>query len=259
MSTFPTAFHQPSHLDDILPPTASSPFRWLLAGLHDMLAYPVISAVLGLAFTALCVLAYWFVASAPMFSATALVVLLLTGPYLAAAAYHVPLQRERADEPGASACIEGVRNRFLSIGLFAIVCALLVAAFTRLAGIAFALYYSSFASGPEIARIWTSGQQSISMLVFLVTASAVLVAVLFAVSAISLPLLVERNTDVITAMRTSLRTLRAHKLALALWVTLILVLTAAAILSQLVLMPVVFPLLAYATWHSYRQLGRDVT
>ena len=171
----------------------------------------------------------------------------------------MPLQRERGDEPGASACIEGVRNRFLSIGLFAIVCALLVAAFTRLAGIAFALYYSSFASGPEIARIWTSGQQSISMLVFLVTASAVLVAVLFAVSAISLPLLVERNTDVITAMRTSLRTLRAHKLALALWVTLILALTAAAILSQLVLMPVVFPLLAYATWHSYRQLVHDVT
>ena len=257
MSNYPNTYQQADRLDDILLPTASSPFRWLRAALQDMLASPVTSAAIGLAFTALCALAYWVVASMPMFSAAVLVLLLLTGPYLAAAAYHVPLQREHCNEPGASACVEGIRNRFLSIGLFAIVCALLVAAWTRLASIAFALYYGSFASGPEIARIWTSGKQSDSMLTFLITASAVLASILFALSAVSLPLIAERNTDVITAMRTSLRTLRAHKLSLAVWVVLIMALTGAALLSQLVLMPLIFPLLAYATWHSYRQLVHE--
>ena len=257
MSTYPDAYRQAGRLDDILPPTGSSPLRWLRAGLQDVTESPVTSATLGLAFTALCALAYYIVNSAPMFSVTVLVLLLMTGPYLAAAAYYVPLKREQGHKPSAAACLTGIRERFLSIGLFAIACALIVAAWTRLASIAFALYYGSFASGPEIARIWTSGQQSASMLIFLATASVVLASVLFAVSAASLPLITERNLNVITAMRTSLQTLRRHKSALALWVVLILALTTVAFLSQLILMPLVFPLLAYATWHSYRQLVHE--
>ena len=259
MSTYPNTHRHTDRLVDILPPTASSPFRWLRAGMSDLVASPMTSAALGVIFTALCAVAYMSIASIPMFSAAVLVVLLLTTPYIAAAAYFVPLQREYNDEPSASACVAGIRSRFLSIGLFAIVCALIVAAWTRLASIALALYYGSFASGSEIAQIWTSGQHSSSMLVFLIAASAVLASILFAVSAISLPLIVERNTDVITAMRTSVRTLRQHKLSLGLWVVAIVALTGAAFLSKLVLMPLIFPLLAYATWHSYRQLVRNIT
>ena len=254
MSSYSDSYHQAGRLSEILPPTETSPLRWLRAGIKDVIASPTASAVLGTSFTVLCLLAYLAMNSMPMLSAAILVVLLLIGPYLAAAAYFVPLQREYGDEPSATACIDGIRNRFLSIGLFSIVCAMIVAAWTRLASIAFALYYSSLATGPEIARIWTSGQQSPSILVFLVAASLVLAFVLFAVSAVSLPLIAERNTDVVTAIRVSLHTLSAHKLSLALWVILISALTSVAVLSKLVLMPLVFPLLAYATWHSYRQL-----
>ena len=259
MSTYLNTHQQAERLVDILPPTASSPFRWLRAGMSDLLSSPITSATLGLAFTGLCVLAYTAATIAPMFSAAILVMLLLTAPYLAAAAYYVPLQREYRDKPSVSACIDGVRNRLLSVGLYAVVCALIVAAWTRLATIAFALYYGNFASGPEFARVFASGEQSASLLIFLFAASIVLAFVLFAVSAISLPLITERNTDVVTAMRTSLRALLNNKLSLGLWMALIVTLTGAAFLSNLVLMPLIFPLLAYATWHSYRQLVRNIT
>ena len=254
MSTYPNSYYQADRLEHILPPTAAGPIGWLRSGLRDMVAAPVTTAILGLTFTVLCVLAYIAASSLPVFSAAILVVLLMTGPFFAAAAYHVPLQRAYGDVPDTSACIDGVRNRFLSIGLFAIVCSMIVAAWTRLASIALALYYGSFASGPEIARIWTSGQQSISMLVFLAAATLILAFVLFSVSAVSLPMIAERNADVIAAIRTSMRTLRDHKLTLGLWMALIVALTGVAFLSKLFLMPLVFPLLAYATWHSYRQL-----
>jgi len=257
MSTYTTSYDQADRLERVLPPTTSGPIGWLQSGLRDVVAAPVTSAALGLAFTALCALAYYAVANLPTFSAAVLVILLLTSPYLAAAAYHVPLRRAQGDAPDASACLDGVRNRFLSIGLFAFVCAMIVAAWTRLASIAFALYYGGFASSPEIARIWTSGEQSISMLVFLVSASLVLAFILFTVSAVSLPMIAERNTDIITAIRTSMHTLRTNKLSLGLWMGLIVALTGAAFLSKLVLMPLIFPLLAYATWHSYRQLVRE--
>jgi uncharacterized membrane protein len=38
------------------------------------------------------------------------------------------------------------------------------------------------------------------------------------------------------------------------WMLVLLSLIVPALMSGLLLMPVVFPLLAYATWHSYRQL-----
>ena len=254
MSNNPDTYDQTGRLERYARPTASSPFQWLRAGLRDMIRSPATSVTLGLAFTSLCLLGYLAVSSMPTFSAAVLAMLLLTAPFLAAAAYQVPLQREQGGRPGISACLIGVRKRLLDIGLFAIVCAMIVAAWTRLAGIAFALYYGTVASGPEIARIWTSGTQSLSMLVFLGAASALLAFVLFAVSAVSLPMIAARNTDFVTAMRTSIGTLGTHKLALAIWGLLIVATTSAALASKLILMPLIFPLLAYATWHSYRQL-----
>ena len=259
MSTYPTMLQQPDQLGAALKPSALSPLHWLRAGLQDMMAAPFATVTLGAAFTALCVLAGSAVSTMPMFAAAVLVLLLLASPFIAAAAYHVPLRREHGDRPTVSACIDGVRKHFLSIGLFSVVCALIVAAWTRLSGIAFALYYGSFASGPEVARIWTSGQQPVSMIMFLAVSSLLLASVLFAISAISLPRIAERNANVVSAVGASLRTLRDNKLTVGVWAVLISALVGAALISNLVLMPFVFPLLAYATWHSYRQLSRDNT
>ena len=93
------------------------------------------------------------------------------------------------------------------------------------------------------------------MLIFLALVSFALLAILFAVGALSLPMIADRNCGVIEAMQASLRTLRKYRVTMAVWVTLIASVVGLAFISNLMLMPVVFPLLAYATWHSYRQLS----
>ncbi|MGB5716087.1 MAG: hypothetical protein WBN81_03235, partial [Gammaproteobacteria bacterium] len=55
-------------------------------------------------------------------------------------------------------------------------------------------------------------------------------------------------------VRIGLHTLRENSKTMLVWVTLLAVLIGIALASGLILMPLVFPLLAYATWHSYRQL-----
>jgi uncharacterized membrane protein len=82
----------------------------------------------------------------------------------------------------------------------------------------------------------------------------VLAAPVFASSVITLPLLLDRRIGVLAAVLASWQAVLANPLPLALWATLIMLLTLAGLLPLLLgLMPVV-PLLGHASWHAYRDL-----
>ena len=72
---------------------------------------------------------------------------------------------------------------------------------------------------------------------------------------ISLPLIAGRNVGVVEAAQDSLRQLRENKTPAAVWTAVAAALIGLAILSRLMLMPFVFPPIAYATWDRYRQLS----
>ncbi|MGB5456769.1 MAG: hypothetical protein WBO18_12485, partial [Gammaproteobacteria bacterium] len=52
----------------------------------------------------------------------------------------------------------------------------------------------------------------------------------------------------------SIEVLKNNVTTMMVWMLLLIALITVALLSGLLLMPAIFPLLAYATWHSYRQL-----
>lgn len=83
---------------------------------------------------------------------------------------------------------------------------------------------------------------------------AVLAGRLFALSVVTVPMIVERRADAGTAMRTSLRVVARDLPAMALWGLLITVLVLLGFATWLVGMVVIFPLLGHATWHAYRDL-----
>lgn len=93
-------------------------------------------------------------------------------------------------------------------------------------------------------------------LVFLIVGHAVgaIIALLvFAISAVSFPLIHDRNIDAITAMATSVRLVCGSPLAMCAWCVIIALAIASAVASGLVLLPIVLPVLGYATWHLYRK------
>jgi uncharacterized membrane protein len=83
---------------------------------------------------------------------------------------------------------------------------------------------------------------------------AVLAAVVFAVSVVSVPLIIDRHASARDAIRASLRVTIANLPAMLLWAALIVAITAVGFLTLLVGMVIVAPLLGYATWHAYRDL-----
>jgi uncharacterized membrane protein len=80
----------------------------------------------------------------------------------------------------------------------------------------------------------------------------VFAALLFMITVIALPLLLEREIDFVTAMITSFQFVLANPLPMLAWAALIAGLTFAAMLPAFLGLFLVLPLLGHATWHLYR-------
>lgn len=83
---------------------------------------------------------------------------------------------------------------------------------------------------------------------------AVFALLLYMISVLSLPMLLDREIDFVTAMITSFQYVLTHPAVMLAWAAVIAVLTFAALLPYFLGLFVVLPLLGHATWHLYRLL-----
>ena len=109
---------------------------------------------------------------------------------------------------------------------------------------------------PSLAVVLWGGATSASSAQILgyVLCGGVLAAVVFALSVVAVPLIIDRHASASEAMRASLRAVLANLPVMLVWAFLIVGLTAIAFVTLLVGMVIVAPLLGYATWHAYRDL-----
>ncbi len=82
---------------------------------------------------------------------------------------------------------------------------------------------------------------------------AVLAFLLFSLTVVSLPLVLDREVDFVTAMLVSLRTVRENLLVMWVWAAIIAVMSLLALLPWFLGLIVVLPVLGHATWHVYRR------
>ena len=80
---------------------------------------------------------------------------------------------------------------------------------------------------------------------------AIFAAITFAASAFSLPMLLHRDVDAVTAVVTSINAVLRNKPAMLVWVLCIVGLLALGVATAFLGFIVVIPLLGYATWHGY--------
>jgi uncharacterized membrane protein len=79
-------------------------------------------------------------------------------------------------------------------------------------------------------------------------------ALVFAASAVSIPFLLDREVDLMTAILTSVLAVGANPLVMAWWAVLIMIGTTFGIATLLLGLVVVVPVLGHATWHAYLDL-----
>jgi uncharacterized membrane protein len=116
----------------------------------------------------------------------------------------------------------------------------------------FAIFVAASGLGTESLALFATpaGQ---AMLVLGSAVGALIAYAFFAITLFSLPMLVDRDVDFITAILTSLRALRANRMMLRFWAVLISATLFVAMLPLFLGLLVALPVLGHATWHLYRR------
>ena len=129
---------------------------------------------------------------------------------------------------------------------------------TFLAHMIFALFMGTRAV-TEISTSWAMflSPEGLRLIAVEMAVGGVLAFLLFALTVVSLPLLLEREVDFVSAMILSLRMVAANLWVMLVWAGLIAALTLLALLPWFLGLMVVLPVLGHATWHLYRRALYD--
>lgn len=111
-------------------------------------------------------------------------------------------------------------------------------------------------AAPSLAVVLWGGSTELttSQILAFVACGGVLAVVVFAVSVVAVPLIIDRHARASEAIKASLRATLLNLPAMLLWAGLIVAITAVGFVTLLLGMVIVAPLLGYATWHAYREL-----
>lgn len=231
------------------------PWRWLQLGWRDLTRMPSISLAYGAGVVAAgYVLAFalwqadWFSLVLPLAGG-----FLLLAPFVAVGLYEGS-RRLESGEPFTMSGLLLEWRRPMQVGAFGVILILLHLAWMRTALLWFMLYFH--AGTPPLDRIpyYLLDAANLPFLVVGTAMGAGFALITFAVSAISLPLLVDRDADVITAVVLSVKAVIANPKAMLLWAGLIVFFTAVGLATFFIGLGLLFPLIAHATWHAYRDL-----
>jgi uncharacterized membrane protein len=231
---------------------ALKPFTWLRAGWGDFLHNWPLSLTYGVLFAVLGYLLVDYVWSRLHLAMALTTGFLLVAPFLAIGFYDLS---RRQENPGQFRPFEGLRANIGSIGMFALLLAFILSAWERISAILVGLFLrtdivasESFSLGLLLAP------EHIGFLIPYMAFGALVAALAFALAVVSLPMLMDRKVDIITAIVTSLWVVRENPLPMLVWAILIAVLGFLGLLAWFLPLVVIFPVLGHATWHAYRDL-----
>lgn len=230
--------------------------RALAEGWRDFLTHPLYGLFFGAIYVAGGLALAWALTSrgASGWLFTAAAGFPLVAPFTAVGLYEVSRRREAGLPLSWGTVLGALRGRgddqLLMMGGFIFV------GFTFwmiLAHGIFAIFMAESGVGSESLEVFRT-TAGIAMLVVGTAVGAVIAYVFYAVTVISLPMLVDRDVDFLTAIIKSLRTVQANGAVMLGWAVVIAAALFAAMIPAFAGLLVILPVLGHATWHLYRRV-----
>ncbi len=255
MSDAIPVFTTPSPRIRVVP--VDRPWVWLARGWNDLVQAPRVCLAYGIALVAanFGLTAGLLLADVPYLLLPLAAGFMLIAPVLAVGLYEVSRRLERGEVTTIGEAALAWRRNGLQIALFGLVLMLFHLAWVRTASLLFALFFQDV--HPSLDGLADALLHSSIGLPFLIIGAligAVLATGVFSISVISIPMLLDRDVGVVTAIATSVTAVLANRQAMALWAGLIVVFTGLGIATLYLGLALALPLVGLASWHAYRDL-----
>ena len=238
----------------------NEPFLWLGAGWSDIWSSPSASLVYGVFIFALSVsvtyLLFHFDVSYLLFSALA--GFMIMGPALALGLY----EKSSRISVGEIVTIQkmlSIRGKTLAqILLVGVVLGLIMVMWLRAAFLLYALFFGMvpFSGFDNIIDTVFTTPDGWALLIVGSAVGGLFAAFSFAVSAFSIPMLLDQKIDAFTAMGTSIALAWNNMKVAIVWGTIVMSLFLFCLLTGFLGLIVIFPLLGHSTWHAYKAINR---
>lgn len=237
--------------------TLDHPWEWLGKGWKDLTRAPKFSLAYGAVFVVVSyLLTLGLVAEDLFFIIPPLAAgFFLVAPLLGIGLYQISDTLERGEQVQFCNALTAWKRNQVHLSAMALVLVLVMLAWMLAALLVFALLYHQPVPTWEnfIPVVFLSGK-SPALLLTGILVGALIAAFTFAISAITVPMLMDRQVDVFTAMHTSVQAVRTNWQAMTLWACLIVMFVGIGLVTFYLGLIVAMPLVGHATWHAYRDL-----
>jgi uncharacterized membrane protein len=234
--------------------TFGQPLVWLGKGWRDFLAHPLPSAFYGACFALMGWLIVFTFRNAYQYVSAMVTGFFLVGPFLAIGLYDLSRRRQRGEPPRLAPTLDAWRPNVGATGMFALVLGVILLVWARASLVVFALFYTH-----EMPSIQGFLEQVFSLdnLEFLIAYFCVggfFAVLVFAISAVSVPMMMDRDTDGIVAVLTSVKAFGTNLPAMLLWGFIITVVVGAGFALWFAGLVVAVPVIGHGAWHAYRDI-----
>jgi len=234
-----------------------APLRWLRLGWHDFATHPGTSVFYGLPFWCMALILHGVFHIGPEYSMTMIVGCLLLGPFVAMGLNDLSRRNELGlarDFMGSLTCWKLHLN---SMGILVVVLLVLSLLWGRVSLVVTALFFSTNIPPDLDVMDAALDAGNWEFIATYTTVGGAFSALIFSLVVVSIPMILDRDTDAITAAITSLQVVGNNIAVMLLWAVSIGLLVMVSVLTPYsVGMAVVGPLLAHASWHAYRDSVR---
>lgn len=248
---------EPPTLPEIRQVPANAPLHWLKRGWKDFVNTRFQGAFYGFVFVLMGYAIAWIYATKWQLTMGLLGGFFLMGPFLCAGIYDLSRQYEIDGKASLVSSLSCWARNPGSVAFFAIILTFAMIVWARVSLILFALSSNtsfptlqgalqqifSF-SNPQFLLLWTG-------------VGFVFASIVFAIGVIATPMMLDRSSDTLAAVFSSVRSVHANPKALYLWALLVVVTIGLSLVAGFIPLLVTAPVIGHATWHAYRDLLKN--